>query len=119
MNISTIYSPTTNGEKSAASYNRAHISISKQPHVQQQQLIMQHLQQKQQQLQQHMSTNNSKQDEERTASSSSRKSSASSFFAAMRPRSKSDSVRRTSNKFQNPLLLSGDRVIRFFGCSFI
>ena len=104
MNVSTV--PTINGDQ-APNYNRAHhIVISNQPHLQQQQLIQQHLQQKHHlQHQQHL-IHNIKED----GSSSSRKSSASSFFAAIRPRSKSDSARRRSDKIQNQISTISDRV---------
>lgn len=94
---------TTINNEQPAPYHRAHLVISNQPHIQQQQLIQQHLQQKQQQQQQLMQTKDD-------GTTSNRKTSASSFFAAIRPRSKSDSVRRTNQKIQNHLLLS-DRVI--------
>jgi len=104
MNVSTV--PTINGDQTP-NYNRAHhIVISNQPHLQQQQLIQQHLQQKHHlQHQQHL-IHNIKED----GSSSSRKSSASSFFAAIRPRSKSDSARRRSDKIQNQISTISDRV---------
>ena len=104
MNVSTV--PTINGDQTP-SYNRAHhIVISNQPHLQQQQLIQQHLQQKHHlQHQQHL-IHNIKED----GNSSSRKSSASSFFAAIRPRSKSDSARRRSDKIQNQISTISDRV---------
>lgn len=81
-----------------APYQRT-VVISSQPHVQQQQLIQKHLQQKQQQM-------HPKDD----GTGASRKSSAKGFFDAIRPRSKSDSMRRTSQKIQNHLLHL-DRVI--------
>jgi hypothetical protein len=112
MNVSA--PPTVNSDQTKA-YHRAHLVITNQPHLQQQQLIQQHLQQKQQYLQQQQQQRQNYNDkitskEEGSSSSSSRKTSASSFFAAIRPRSKSDSVRRKSDKLQNHLLLS-DRVI--------
>ena len=94
---------TTINNEQPVPYHRAHLVITNQPHVQQQQLIQQHLQQKQLQQQQSQTKDDG-------TTSSSRKTSASSFFAAIRPRSKSDSVRRTNQKIQNHLLLS-DRVI--------
>ena len=111
MNLSTV--PTINGDQTP-NYHRAHLVISNQPHLQQQQLIQQHLQQKhhlqQQQHHQQQLIHNSKED----GTSSSRKSSASSFFAAIRPRSKSDSARRRSDKMQNHISVISDRVITFF-----
>ena len=109
MNVSV--PPTVNSDQAKA-YHRAHLVITNQPHLQQQQLIQQHLQQKQQHLQQQQQQQrqNYSTKEEGSSSSSSRKTSASSFFAAIRPRSKSDSVRRKSDKIQHHLLLS-DRVI--------
>ena len=112
VTVNTAFPPTVNSEQTKV-YHRAHLVITNQPHLQQQQLIQQHLQQKQQQLQQQhqqQQRQNYSAKEEGSSSSSSRKTSASSFFAAIRPRSKSDSVRRKSDRIQNHVLLS-DRVI--------
>ena len=106
MNLSTV--PSVNGDQTP-NYSRAHhIVISNQPHLQQQQIIQQHLQQKhhfQQHHQQHLIYN-----QKEDGTSSSRKSSTSSIFAAFRPRSKSDSARRRSDKIQNPISTISDRV---------
>ena len=110
MNVSA--ASTISGGEPPPIYHRSHLAIANQPHLQQQQLIQQHLQQKYQQQHTANESSNTKDEGSSGSTSSSRKTSASSFFAAIRPRSKSDSVRRTSQKIQNHLLTS-DRVIRF------
>ena len=75
------------------------LMIYPQPHAQQQQLIQKHLQQKQQLM--------SQKDD---GTSATLKSSAKGFFDSFRPRSKSDSMRRNSQKTSNHPL-HPDRVI--------
>ena len=75
------------------------LMVYPQPHVQQQQLIQKHLQQKQHLM-------NQKDD----GTSATLKSSAKGFFDSFRPRSKSDSMRRNSQKTPHHPL-HPDRVI--------